>query len=258
MFLYPWSRMVGGIFYEHAHRLIGSFVGLLTAAVALVLWATEPRRWLRRLGLLAVVMVGAQGLLGGLRVVLLAENLAILHGALAQAFFGLTVALGLFTSREWVEGDQEPAPTASLRRLALTTTVGLYLQIVFGALLTHRGHLDAHLAGALVLLLLIPALGVQVIRRHPDSPSLVGAAIGLQVLFMVQLLLGGGAYVVRFTSLPIPLASLVALALPVAHRLTGALLLGVSLVITLKLYRLGTAPEGSPAALPIGMKGLPA
>src|SRR3972149_3172041 len=136
-------------------------------------------------------MVSAQGLLGGLRVLLLTENLAILHGALAQAFFGLTVVLGLFTSREWVEeGGQESAPTASLRRLALTTPGGLYLQIVFGAFLTHRGHLDAHLAGALALLLLIPALGVQVIRRHPDSPSLVGPVIGLELLFLVQLLLG--------------------------------------------------------------------
>src|SRR5713101_4422224 len=68
MFLYPWSRMAGGIFYEHSHRLIGSAVGLLTIALAVWLWVTETRRWVRGLGLLAVAAVIAQGVLGGLRV----------------------------------------------------------------------------------------------------------------------------------------------------------------------------------------------
>src|SRR5574341_2436098 len=71
MFLYPWSQMVGGIFYEHSHRLIGSVVGMLTVAFALILWVTERRRWVRMLGMGAVVAVVIQGFLGGLRVVLL-------------------------------------------------------------------------------------------------------------------------------------------------------------------------------------------
>src|SRR5436305_10553421 len=75
MFLYPWSRMVGGVFYEHSHRLIGSLVGLLTVAFAVSLWVTEPRSWMRILGLVAVAAVVVQGILGGLRVVLLQHGL---------------------------------------------------------------------------------------------------------------------------------------------------------------------------------------
>ena len=97
MFLYPWAGMVGGIFYEHSHRLIGAVVGLLTLGLGAVLWGAGGR--LRWLGLAAVAAVVVQGLLGGLRVVLLQGTLAILHGCLAQAFFGLLVAIALLTSR---------------------------------------------------------------------------------------------------------------------------------------------------------------
>ncbi len=259
MFFYPWSQMTGGVFYEHSHRLVGSIVGFLTVLLAVLLWITEPRGWLRRLGLLAVVFVVAQGLVGGLRVVLLAENLAILHGVLAQAFFGLTLCLVLFTSKEWTEGARtrgEAVPTAQ-RRLALWTTCALFLQIVFGAFLTHWGRLDAHLAWSLVLIILVPLFGIQVMRKHPENPSLLGLAMGMEALFVIQLLLGTGSYAVRFTSLAFPLAPVTTILLPVAHRLTAALLFGLSLVITLKLYRLGASREGSPATLPVGMKGLP-
>ena len=261
MVLYPWSKMTGGIFYEHSHRLIGSLVGLLTVLLAVVLWVAEVPRWLRGLGLLAVIGVSLQGLLGGLRVILLQETLAIVHGCLAPAFFGLTVALVLVTSREWTHAPKVPAtsvPTPSLRRLAFWTTAAVYLQIVFGALLTHRGRAEAHLVGALGLLVLVPMLGVQVMRRHPENPSLVGSAIGMELLFIVQLFLGLGSYAVRFTSLAFPLAPVTAILLPVAHRLTGALLFGVCLMITLKLGRLGALLQESSSPLPLGVKGLPA
>src|SRR3989442_9992459 len=84
MFLFPWSRMVGGVFYEHSHRLAGALVGLLTVALAAALWREGGR--LRQLGLVAVAVVLAQGVLGGLRVVLLQDTLAIVHGSLAPAF----------------------------------------------------------------------------------------------------------------------------------------------------------------------------
>src|SRR5437773_7046534 len=101
MFLYPWSKMIGNIFYEHSHRLVASFVGLLAIALAVTFWLRERRAWLRWLSFIALGLVITQGVLGGLRVVLLESTLAIIHACLAQAFFALTVALALFTSREW-------------------------------------------------------------------------------------------------------------------------------------------------------------
>ncbi len=83
MFLYPWSKMVGGIFYEHSHRLVASGVGFLTLILAMLLWFQEPRKWVRWLGTMALALVILQGVLGGLRVVLLEQVLAIVHGSSA-------------------------------------------------------------------------------------------------------------------------------------------------------------------------------
>jgi len=232
MFLYPWSQMAGGIFYEHSHRLIGSLVGVLTLLLALALWVTGSRPRLRWLGAGALALVSVQGVLGGLRVILLADGLAVVHGALAQAFFGLTVALALFTSREWSEPPQA-APDLSLKWLALAATGCLYLQIVFGSLLTHRGWLSAHLGGALLLLVIVPPLVTSVLRLYPDQPKLTRPAIWLSGILGFQLLLGVGAYLARFTGVVVSLGT----ALPVAHRVVGGLLLAASLILTLRVCR---------------------
>ena len=93
--------MIGGIFYEHSHRLIASLVGLITIALAWTFWTKEKREWLRWLGVAALGLVVVQGVLGGLRVVLLQQTLAIIHACTAQAFFALAVSLALFSSTEW-------------------------------------------------------------------------------------------------------------------------------------------------------------
>src|SRR3982751_2091754 len=123
MFLFPASRWIGGIFFEHTHRLIASSVGFLTIILAVWLWFSESRRWVRMLGLTAVLAVILQGVLGGLRVTMLKDEIGIFHACLAQAFFGLVVIIALVTSRSW----RAPAAVAgrgkSLRGVALTTTV---------------------------------------------------------------------------------------------------------------------------------------
>ena len=246
MFLFPWSKMVGGILYEHSHRLLGAAVGLLTVALAATLWLSEGRRWLRWLGVMAVLAVSLQGVLGGLRVVLVEDAIAIVHGALAQAFFGLAVCVALFTSRSWTATAPGPpsADALLLRRLALLTTGVLYLQIVLGAFLTHFGtRLDAHLVGAAALALLVPALALSVQRRHAAPPALARPARALLGLLFLQLLLGFGAYAGRFTDLVLPLAPYLGLAFPVIHRLTGGLFLAASLVLALRCHRLLVPPE---------------
>src|SRR5437667_7843025 len=154
MFLYPWSAMVGGVFYEHSHRLIGSVVGLLTLALAAALWRRGGR--LRTLGLVAAVAVAVQGLLGGLRVVLLQDVLAIVHGCLAQIFFALLAVIVLLTSRH---ARAPLAPIApSTRSLAIAAAVVAYAQIVLGALVTHAGIVDLHLVGAAAVFMIVPVV----------------------------------------------------------------------------------------------------
>jgi cytochrome c oxidase assembly protein subunit 15 len=246
MFLYPWSRMVGGIFYEHSHRLLGSLVGLLTLALAAALWRAGGA--LRALGLVAVGAVVVQGVLGGLRVVLLEHTLAILHGCLAQAFFALLAVIVLVTSPAW----RRPAGAvdAPARTLALATAALVYAQIVFGALLTHAGWLELHLAGALAVYAVAPMATAR-LRRGAD-PLAAPLATALLALLGVQLLLGAGSLVARYVPGALP-GPVLALALPVAHRLAGSLILGAAVVLATRVAtarRAGAARRTAAAPQP--------
>jgi heme a synthase len=230
LFLYPWSGMIGGVFYEHSHRLLGATVGLLTLALCAALWRRGGR--LRILGVVAVVTVVAQGVLGGLRVVLLRDEIALLHGPLAQAFFALVATLVYLTS---------PAATATmapvdagLRRLAIVAAVATYAQIVLGALLTHAGWLWPHVAGAVAVFAVVPILTARA-RRTGD---VVAAPLSRMLLALLglQAALGIGAYLARFSPIWIPGGQATMLALPVIHRLVAGLLLCAVIVLTVRLY----------------------
>ncbi len=258
MFLYPWSKMVGGILIEHGHRLIGAGVGLLTLAVAVWLWIADPRGWLRWLGVIALGAVIVQGILGGLRVVLVERALAIVHAALAQAFFALTVSVAFFTSDEGREGPPQAPVTDAvpLSRLALLTMGCIYLQSMIGAVLRHTGGgLGAHLINALVVATVIVYLTGRILRNHRDLPRLVLPGALLGGLLIVQLLLGLGSMWSRFVTPPARFM----VTLTTLHVAAGALMLATCLVLTLRVYRL--LPSRVPAvgrarrAHPIGRSG---
>jgi cytochrome c oxidase assembly protein subunit 15 len=228
MFLYPWSAMVGGVFYEHSHRLLGALVGILTLALAAVLW---PRGGLvRGLGLLAVAVVIVQGVLGGLRVVMLQDTLAIVHGCLAQAFFALVVVIAALTSR--AATGPGPATDASLRGLTLIAAGVVYVQIVLGALLTHAGRIDLHLVGAVAVFVLVPAVTAR--WRRQSDPVGGPVARALLAALGLQFLLGVGAFLARFSSLALPGEQVTMLVLPVTHRLVGSLILAGTVVLAVR------------------------
>ena len=101
MFLFPVSKWIGGVLFEHTHRLIASTAGFLTIILAIWLWRTEDRPAVRTLGLLAVGGVILQGILGGLRVTMLKDQIGIFHACLAQAFLGLIVLIAIVTTDFW-------------------------------------------------------------------------------------------------------------------------------------------------------------
>ena len=241
MFTFPWSRMVGGVFFEHVHRLIGSAVGMLTVSFAVTVWLTDGRRWMRRLALVAVIAVIMQGVLGGLRVVLLEHGLAIIHGCVAQAFLALMVSLAVCTSSWWhctLPPRQLGPSSARLRSLAIVTAALVYLQIVFGALLTHNGsRLVAHLLNAGLVTVWIGILAGQILYRYPDDPKLLRPAKLLVILLSLQLSLGLGAYIWRFTEIGAGLSTGLGLAFEVCHRLNGAALWGTAVMLTLRILR---------------------
>lgn len=241
MFLFPPSGMVGGVFYEHSHRLLGALVGLLTVGLAVTLWRGGGR--LRALGIAAVVAVILQGVIGGLRVVLTADALAIVHGPFAQAFFAFVVALALLTSARMAE--PAPAVDGATRALTVVTAALVYVQIVFGALLTHAGYLAVHLAGATAVFVVAP-LATARLRRSGDTVAAPAARIALALL-AVQLLLGAGSYLARFSAVSVPGGQLTLLVLPVAHRLAGGLLLATTVVMAVRV--LAAAPRAGAAGL---------
>jgi cytochrome c oxidase assembly protein subunit 15 len=249
MFLYPWSQMVGGILYEHSHRLIGSVVGMLTVMCAVWLWFTEPRQWVRVLGVVAVGAVIVQGTLGGLRVVLLQHGLAIIHGCIAQAFFALMVGLAVCTSPGW-RAAASLRDAARLRTLALVTMPLVYLQIIFGAWLTHTGsRLDAHLLGAALVVVVSCLLAGRVLRQHADHSELRRPAVLLLVLLALQVSLGLGAYLWRFTTLSESLSPTWGLAVLTIHRVIGAAVWGAAVVLSLRVLRAaGMTPDVAGAA----------
>src|SRR5437879_4769838 len=141
MFTFPPSKWVGGIFYEHGHRLIATTVGFLTIILAAWIWFADSRRWLRWFGVGALASVVAQGILGGLTVIyLLPAPVSTAHAGLAEIFFCMTVAIALFTSPGWIDGyTAVGADDVRLRQLTTATTVVLYTQILIGATMRHVG-----------------------------------------------------------------------------------------------------------------------
>jgi cytochrome c oxidase assembly protein subunit 15 len=253
MFTFPLSKWVGGIRYEHSHRLIASTVGFLTIILAAWTWWVDPRRWVRRLGFAALGAVILQGLLGGLTVLLLLPPaVSIGHAALAQIFFCLTVTLAVVTSPRW-KNTVSPVNDPMLRRVATLTTVLIYAQILLGATMRHThaglaipdfplafGHVIppvwntgvaihfAHRLGALIVTLAILATAGHVFYHHGRRREVVRPA--LMLLFLVSMQVTLGAFVIWSGKDPV---------INTAHVVNGALTLGTSLLLTLRTHRWG-------------------
>ncbi len=248
MFLYPLSRMTGGIYYEHAHRLFGALVGLTTLVMAVVLQRHDPRAWVRRLGWVALVMVCVQGILGGLRVtgrLTMSESpdamapslpLAVVHGVFGQLFFSALVALAVVTSKAWRRRADEVAPgaTAFDRRLGIALVGLLVVQLVLGALQRHTQHmLLMHVTLAAIVAPLAIALGARGWALNPPGSTLRRWGRAIVFVAAIQVALGVGALIATVVyganAVPHALDLLVA----TAHQWCGAILLGTAVATTL-------------------------
>src|SRR5262245_10644093 len=265
--------MTGGVLFEHGHRLVAASVGLLTVVLALWFRARESRPWVRRLAYAAVGTVIAQGLLGGLTVLLrLPPSVSVLHACLAQGFFCMVVLLALATSRSFQAPHAGPAETTvapGLWKLGALATGLVYLQLILGAVMRHTGaglaipdvplafgrlvpplasfevaiHF-AHRVGALLVAVAILALAGRVLGLRPRVAGLTAPAVLLVGMVLAQIALGAGTVVSRLAVLPAT----------VPVRL-GAPLLATCLVVTVRAARArGDVPQAarSRAALHTG------
>ncbi len=141
MFLFPVSKWVGGILFEHTHRLMGSVVGFLTIILAVWLWLREDRPWVRSLGVIALGGVILQGILGGLRVTMMKDEIGIFHACIAQAFLGLLVVIALVTTNFWQTLANlriDPLKLTQIKTLAIGIALAIYLQLALGATMRHQ------------------------------------------------------------------------------------------------------------------------
>src|SRR5947199_9773037 len=145
MFMFPVSNWIGGVLFEHTHRLIASTVGFLTIILAVWIWRSEDRQWVKTLGLIAVAAVILQGILGGLRVTMLKDQIGIFHACLAQAFLGLIVLMAITTTNFWralgvnLTGltGQVSQPLLRIKMMAIATTIAIYVPLALGASMRH-------------------------------------------------------------------------------------------------------------------------
>ena len=254
MFTFPFSKWVGGIFYEHSHRMVASFVGFLTIILTVWTWLGEKRAWVRWLSAAALGAIILQGVLGGLTVIfLLPAPISTLHACLAQTFFCLVIAIAVFTSPQWKRGlplIKSQAESVSVPVLCASTTTAVYFQLILGALMRHTnaglaipdfplalGHIIppftsskviihfAHRLGAVIVTAMIIWTFSRIARAYSDHSLLFRPALIMLILVGIQLTLG--ALTVWTAKAVFPTT---------AHVLTGALVLATSFLLTLRAY----------------------
>jgi cytochrome c oxidase assembly protein subunit 15 len=234
--------MVGGIRYEHSHRVIAGVLGLLSIVLAVWVWAKDERRWLRWFSVTAVAGIAAQAVLGG-EVVrqLLHYWLPVMHACFAQIVFAALLSIAVFTSRWWVSGQPQVEDTGSpsIHALAIANSIVIYFQVILGAGFRHKEiPVWPHMAGALIVLGMVIWLAAVLRRRFEKSAAISKTRILLHAILGTQLLLGLGAYWSRLTTADAPQPMPLMVTLTVLHTVVGAILFGVSVLVVLLCYRL--------------------
>ena len=248
---FPSLRMLaGGAFFEHSHRVIAAVMGGLVLILAIWLWKSDSRPWLRWFGMIAVGGVLAQALLGG-QVVrqLLHYWLPVLHASFAQIVFAAVLSIAVFTSEWWIsERPQlEDRGTPSIHSLAILNAAVIYLQVILGAGFRHKEiPIWPHMAGAMLVLGMVLWTAVALRKRFSQSRELSKARMLLHAIFGTQFLLGLGAYWSRLSIADAPQPMPVMVWLTVIHTVVGAILFAFSVLVVLTCYRL--IPRGREVA----------
>ena len=249
MFTFPFSRWTGGIFFEHTHRLFASAVGLLTTVLAVWIWKSDSRRWMRLLGVTAWILVGLQGIFGGLRVTKLSIPLAIVHACTAQAFLGVLIVLAAALSPHWRAETQAGSRARPMRAVSWIFVAAIYAQLILGATMRHLkaglaigdfplafGHLIppmwspqiaihfAHRVGAGCVTLLAIWLLILVIAHCRPEKRILVPALHIAALLVLQIALG--AHIIWLAKAPV---------VTTLHVLNGAAILGTSLLLALRI-----------------------
>ncbi len=232
--------LVGGTLYEHGHRIVAQFIGILTIVLAVWTQSKDPRPWMRKLGWVALALVIAQGIVGGLTVMFfLPWAVSTAHAALGQTFFCVTVAMALLSSRGWIESEPLQLVEGKhprIHTLTLLAVAAVYVQLILGAGFRHNGmKLIPHLFGAVIVTVLLVWTVTRVLSEFAHYKELARPAMGLLWLLIVQLSLGFVAWMMRvawYAHAPQPMLPTVIST--VAHVVNGALVLATTVVLAIQ------------------------
>ena len=250
MLLYPVSEMVGGKYYEHAHRLYGMLVGLTAITLVISSFVLDDRSWLRAIAIIFLLMVCAQGVLGGTRVTANSRILAITHGVFAQVVLALAVSIAAVTSTTWKTAEVHQSRSGLMdRKLATALPILLIVQLVLGALYRHLRRewntppeplhpLFTHMAVALLVTILVIIVGGRAWGTHRDKPVLPMLGGILLTLVAGQLMLGTAATIAVWSRTSEQATPVLEVIITTAHQATGALMLATSTLIMLWMRRL--------------------
>jgi cytochrome c oxidase assembly protein subunit 15 len=242
---YKIPKLVGGVKFEHTHRMIAQVAGILTIILAVWAWRVEKRRWLRILAYAAVGTVVAQGVLGGITVLFyLPPSVSSAHAALAQTFFCIAVVIALFTSRKTIEEQPRVDREFDRRRpslfvLTLLSVFVLYVQLTLGAMFRHHGlSWWPHVANAAIVTIVVAWTAVRALTDYSRNDAIRRPAVLMLSLVIAQLCLGFAAFLTRVAwgrnavqpELPM-------VASTVAHVAVGALLLATTVVLAIQVWR---------------------
>jgi cytochrome c oxidase assembly protein subunit 15 len=246
--------MEGGILYEHGHRMIATMVGLLTVVLAIWMWRSEPRRWMKNLGWIAVAAVIAQGVLGGLTVIyLLPPSISVSHACIAQLFFSMTVAIAVFTSRSWQRGPMitDDIGSPSLHNLALAAPLFVLAQLALGAAARHKAlGVIYHIAGSAIVTGVVLWVALRVLLHYSEHEALRKSALALLFITFTQIFLGIAAYMSRLATVDAPQPMPVMIAFTVLHVAVGALMMAASVILAIQVYRNVRQPAATAFRLP--------
>jgi cytochrome c oxidase assembly protein subunit 15 len=233
--------MEGGILYEHGHRMVATTVGLLTIVSMVWLLRTERRKWMRMLGIVALVAVITQGVLGGLTVLMLLPWwISTAHACLAQLFFSTTVAMAIFTSDWWLRGPAaiEEDPEFPVRGLSLAAPVFVLSQLALGAAARHKAIGSIyHISWSPVVTGVILWVSLRILLHYAQNRELRLASLMLLGITFSQVFLGIAAFMTRVAYAdavqPMPLM----VTFTVLHVAVGALTMAASVALAILVRR---------------------
>ena len=274
MFFYPLAKMTGGVFYEHAHRLLGSLVGLTTLVLAILL--SIRRRSIGALVLIWIVgvCVGLQGVMGGLRVTDNSTHLAVVHGFFAHVILAGMVGVAVLLTYS----PRRPSPTTQARCpdgarvmqditaerdecvplpnetdgfLATLLVLAILGQTLLGTLVRQMDvGLIIHLSAAMLVAMLAILVGVRLWGLYPQIAVFARGGVALMGVVILQLFLGGISLVFRtpvaakspsaeqLQAGVVPLQPAVHAILTTAHQTTAAVLLAIATLLAFWVWRL--------------------